>query len=97
MREDAVNISSAVVHARPGNAEAVRSALTAIEGVEVHAASAEGKLIVTIETDGDRATADTYESISRMDDVMSVAMVYHQLESDPEMEISVEASPRARP
>jgi nitrate reductase NapD len=82
-----VNISSAIVHARPGHAEAVRRALAAIAGVEIHAVSDEGKLIITIESPGDRETADTFEVVSRTDHVMSTAMVYHQTESEPEAEI----------
>lgn len=82
-----MNISSAIVHARPGHAEVVRHALAAIAGVEIHAVSAEGKLIVTIESPGDRETADTFEAISQMDHVMSTSMVYHQTESDPDKEI----------
>ena len=86
-----MNISSAIVHARPGAADSVRANLLALAGIEIHAVSAEGKMIVTIEADTDRATADTYESIGHMDDVLSVSLVYHQTESDPEMDISVEA------
>ena len=85
-----MNISSVIVHARPDSAELLRAGLTAIAGVEVHAASAAGKLILTIETDNDRDMADRYEAIGRMDEVMSLAMVYHQTESDPEMEIFAE-------
>jgi nitrate reductase NapD len=84
-----VNISSAIVHARPGHAEVVRRALAAIAGVEIHAVSDEGKLIVTIESPGDRETADTFTAISQMDHVMSTSMVYHQTESDPEAEVQV--------
>jgi nitrate reductase NapD len=84
-----VNISSAIVHARPGHAAEVQRALAAVAGVEVHAVSDEGKLIITIESPGDRETADTFEAISRMDHVMSTSMVYHQTESDPETEIEV--------
>lgn len=84
-----MNISSAIVHARPGHAEVVRLALAAIAGVEVHAVSAEGKLIVTIESPGDRETADTFGAISQMDHVMSTSMVYHQTESEPEAELPV--------
>jgi len=82
-----VNISSAIVHARPGAAEAVRALLAATAGVEVHAVSDEGKLIVTIETDGDRSMADAFESIGRLDGVLSASMVYHQTESDPDKEV----------
>ncbi len=86
-----LNISSVIVHAKPGTADSVQASLRAVAGVEVHAVSDEGKLIVTIETEDDRATASTYETIGQMDNVMSASMVYHQVESDPEMEISVEA------
>jgi nitrate reductase NapD len=56
-------------------------------GIEVHAASPEGKLIVTIETESDRETVAAYERISRTDGVLSAAMVYHQIESEPDQEI----------
>jgi len=84
-----VNISSAIVHARPGHAEAVRHALASTAGVEIHAVSTEGKLIVTIESPGDRETADTFTAIGQMEHVMSASMVYHQTESEPEAEIQV--------
>lgn len=84
-----MNISSVIVHARPGHAAEVQRALAAITGVEVHAASDEGKLIITIESPGDRETADTFEAISKMDYVMSASMVYHQTEADPEAEIQL--------
>lgn len=86
-----MNISSAIVHAKTGCTDVVRARLMALDGIEIHAVSAEGKMIVTIEAASDRATADTYDSIGHMDDVLSVALVYHQTEFDPEMDISVEA------
>ncbi|MBU0753096.1 MAG: chaperone NapD [Gammaproteobacteria bacterium] len=82
-----MNISSVIIHAQPGHAEVVRAALESFDGVEIHAVSDEGKLIITIESPGDRETADTFGAISQMDHVMSTAMVYHQTESDPDKEI----------
>lgn len=82
-----MNISSVIVHARPGHAEEVRARLLEIDGVEVHAVSAEGKMVVTIETPTDGETTETFETISRTDDVLSVSMVFHQSESDPDKEI----------
>ena len=82
-----MNISSAIVHARPGHAAEVQRTLAAIAGVEIHAVSDEGKLIITIESPGDRETADTFEAISQMDHVLSTSMVYHQTEAEPEAEI----------
>ncbi|HEX8990011.1 MAG TPA: chaperone NapD [Rhodocyclaceae bacterium] len=78
-----MNISSAVIHARPGAAGSLRARLEAIAGVEIHAAD-DSRLIVTIEADDDRATADIFESLGRLAGVLSVAMVYHRTEDDPE-------------
>jgi nitrate reductase NapD len=82
-----MNISSAIIHARPGDVAIVQAGLAALEGVEVHAVSPEGKMIVTIETEDDGSNVATYECIGRLDGVMSAAMVYHQTESEPYKEI----------
>lgn len=82
-----MNISSAIVHARPGSLAVVQAGLAALAGVEVHAVSPEGKLIVTIETEDEGSNADTYQRIGQLDGVMSAAMVYHQTESEPDKEI----------
>ena len=87
-----MNISSVIVIPHPERVAAVRARLSMLPGVEVYAVSPEGKIIITIETAGDRETVELYERISLLDDVMSAAMVYHQREDEPEKTISVEAS-----
>jgi nitrate reductase NapD len=79
-----MNISGIVVHASPDKIDMVRTQLEKIPGVEVHAASAEGKMVVTIEKPGDRETADIFEEISRIPGILSTAMVYHHFEPDTE-------------
>ena len=82
-----MHISSIVVHADPPSLARVSAAIDALAGVQTHASTPEGKLVVTIEapTEG--------ESIARMDEVhalagvLAVAMVFHQFESDPELEL----------
>lgn len=86
-----MNISSAIVIPGPGRAQGVATALAELDGVEVAAVSPEGRIIVTIETEGDRDTITLYEQISLLDGVMSAAMVYHQQENEPEAEISLAA------
>lgn len=85
-----MNVSSAIVNARPGDAGRVRAGLAALPGVEIHAESPEGRLIVTIESDDEASNVATYERISQLEGVLSAAMVYHQTESDPDSEIIVE-------
>ena len=82
-----MNISSAIIHARPGEVVLVQAGLAMLPGVEVHAISPEGKLIVTIESEDDGSTVAIYERIGQLDGVMSAAMVYHQTESEPYKEI----------
>ena len=86
-----MNISSVIVIPHPERIERVRQQLESLACVELHAVSPEGKMIVTLETEGDRETTGLYEQISLLDGVMSASMVYHQKESDPETVISVEA------
>lgn len=93
----AMNISSAIVHAHPGDVAVVQAGLAALAGVEVHAVSPEGKLIVTIESEDDGGNVATYEEIGRLRGVMSTAMVYHQTESEPDKEVSAEADRKAGP
>ena len=64
----------------------MRVNLEQIPGVEIHAATDDGKLVVTIETETDGETASTFDRINVMDGVMSAAMVFHQFESDPQKE-----------
>ncbi len=77
-----MNISGIVVHASPDKIDRVRAQLEKIPGVEVHAASAEGKLVVTIEKPGDREITDIFDEISKTSGVLSTAMVYHHFEPD---------------
>ena len=86
-----MNISSVIVYPRPGEAGGVRVRLAELSGVEVHAVGDDGRMIVTIEADGDAATVGLFDAISATEGVSAASMVYHQKESDPEMEISVGA------
>ncbi len=81
-----MNISSIIVYAKPAELASVRGSLEQLPGVEVHAATDDGKLVVTIESETDGETAGTFDRINLMDGVMSAAMVFHQFESDPERE-----------
>lgn len=86
-----MNISSVIVIPHPDHISRVSTALSAMDGVDVAHVSPEGKIIITIETEGDRETIGCYEAISLMDGVMSASMVYHQQEDEPEVEISLAA------
>lgn len=86
-----MNISSVVVIPHPDAVDRVVAALRALAGVEVQAVSPEGKIVATLEADDDRATTEIYEVIGQADGVLSVAMVYHQSEDQPDVELNLAA------
>jgi|CXWL01.1.fsa_nt_gi nitrate reductase NapD len=76
-----MNIAGVLVHAHPDFTETVTRSLSALPGVEVHAAAA-GRIVITVEGDDSNALADTFRGFSDMSGVLSTAMVYHHFESD---------------
>jgi nitrate reductase NapD len=74
------HVSSLVVHVRPERAGAARAALNGMPGVEIHA-EADGKIIVTLETDTEADIVTRLNEISLLDGVMSAALVYHHFET----------------
>jgi len=72
-----MNISGVLVHARPERAEAVKAQLLRIPGVEVHAVTAEGRLVLSIEAAHAGQMADTMVACQNVADVLSAAMIYH--------------------
>jgi nitrate reductase NapD len=80
-RASSVNITGIVVYAKPDRCGAVREALLAIGGVEVHAISPEGRMVVTVERANDGAATDALDAIARTEGVLSTALVYHHDET----------------
>lgn len=78
-----MHISGILVHAKPGEAAHVGSALAALDGIDVHAVTPDGRLVVTIELDDDAALPDTFSAISALPGVLSAALVYSHTEIEP--------------
>lgn len=77
-----MNISGVLVHTLPANSQAVKVKLEQFPGVEVHAISKEGRLVVTVEEEASRAMADTVMQFQDVPGVLSAAMIYHHYEED---------------
>jgi nitrate reductase NapD len=77
-----MNISSAVLRARHGALDEVRRSLAALPGVEVHAVTDDGRLVLTLEDAGTGGAADTFVKLHDIRGVMSVAMIYQYSESN---------------
>ncbi|MCC7257676.1 MAG: chaperone NapD [Gammaproteobacteria bacterium] len=75
-----INISGLLVHAQPERAEDLCKQLLQIPGIEVHAVSPEGRLVITLENASDQAMADTFARVQALPDVISASLVYHHAE-----------------
>ncbi len=82
-----MHISSHVVHVDPRVLPKTRAAIDAIEGLETHAASNDGRVVVTIEADSEATSLDLVGQMSALPGVLAVAMVFHQFEPHPEQEV----------
>lgn len=76
-----IDICGILVYARPGSVQVVTERLAAMPGVEVHGASPEGRMVVTIEErDGTPLTTDSIRSINEVAGVLSTALIYQHSE-----------------
>ena len=83
-----MHIAGVLVQTRPECVAAVRTQLAAIDGLELHAANTDGRLVVTLEGDDRKHVADALVRIHAADHVLSACLVYEQSESE-----NTEASP----
>jgi nitrate reductase NapD len=69
-----------LVHARPDALERVRATIDALVGVDVHAASREGKIVVTLECASEAGIVERLAAIREVPGVLSAVLVFHQVE-----------------
>ena len=80
MLGDEYHISSLIVHGRPSEIEAIRRAVEALPGAEVHGVGPTGKMVVTLETTVEQDILSRIDDINLIDGVISTALVYHQVD-----------------
>jgi nitrate reductase NapD len=85
-----VNISGVLIHARPERVELVRATLEEFPGVEIHAVSEDGRLVVTVEDDVAGYTADTVARFHDVEGVLSASLVYHHCEDEQDLQESAQ-------
>jgi len=76
MPPEELHIASLVVHSTPRRLVRVTEVLTAMPDAVVHASSAAGKLVVTLEAPSSQAMAQMVSTIQHTDGVLSAALVY---------------------
>ncbi len=75
-----MSISGLVIHTHPFQAEAVARKIGAVDGAEIHAATDDGRLVVTLDEPDNAKASDTFVRIQDLDGVLSVSLVYNYFE-----------------
>ncbi len=81
-----IGVCGVLVHTQPADLAPVRAALEEMPGVEVHAATDEGRMVVTIENLGETRVGDTVMSLHNIKGVISASVIYEHSEKDDEPE-----------
>jgi nitrate reductase NapD len=76
------HIASLLLHTAPGMADAVAQAIAPISIAEVVAVSEAGKLVILLETEDETLLHTTMDQFRMVEHVLSVALVYHQIDDD---------------
>ncbi|GGI78093.1 chaperone NapD [Shewanella gelidii] len=74
------HVSSLVVLVTPEAMSEVSSEIRALPGTEIHAVTEEGKVIVTLEGETQKAILSNVEKINALKGVLSNSLIYHQVE-----------------
>jgi nitrate reductase NapD len=81
-----MDISGVLVRTYPENIDAVSEALSRLQGVEVHGANQDGRMVVTVERDSGRQVADLLLQMQDVPGVLSASMIYHQFDDSGQQE-----------
>jgi len=81
------NVCGLIAHVAEGRMNEVLDTLNKLDGVEVHAESEDGRLVIVIEDTEECLAADMITQVDRISGVLNSSLVYHQFESQDSLEM----------
>lgn len=87
--EKEIHIACIVVYAESTRFDSIKSCVSEVPYAEIHADDAQGKMIVTLETDSTKRTLDTMDAIRALSGVLNVALVYQHAEPASALDLEV--------
>jgi len=75
-----IEICGVLIHAKPGFSEGVQTELLLMPGVEVHEATDDNRLVVTVERVGEASLADSLSAFNSIPNVLSATLIYEHAE-----------------
>jgi len=77
-----LHICSLLVHVGPSHVDPVQDLIGRLGGIEIHAVTADGRMVVTIETENAAEIPTLIAKIGGLAGVVSAALVFHQTERE---------------
>ena len=84
-----MKIAGIVVRAFPDTFEAVNQRLVSMPGVEIHATTDNGQMVVTVEEQHDTRLADQISDVQSADGVLSASLIYSHFDETDDQEMSL--------
>jgi len=75
-----IEICGVLIHAKPGFSTEVQTKLLTMPGVEVHEATDDNRLVVTVERVGEASLADSLSAFNSIPNVLSATLIYEHAE-----------------
>lgn len=75
-----MNICGCVVHVAPKALASARPTIAAMDGVEIHAETEDGRLVVVVEDTDARKASEAIMDLHQITGVLSVTLNYHHFE-----------------
>ena len=75
-----MNICGCLVHVTPERIADARRAIERVDGVEVHAESDDGRLVVVVEDTDTHRASETIMDLHQVPGVISLTLTYHHFE-----------------
>ena len=75
-----MNICGCLVHVMPERIEKAREAIERVDGVEVHASSDDGRLVVVVEDTDTHLASEIIMDLHQIPGVISLTLTYHHFE-----------------
>ncbi|HJV27373.1 MAG TPA: chaperone NapD [Aromatoleum sp.] len=80
-----LHVAGVLARARPLDTETVAARISSLPGAEVHATSADGKLVVTLEASDAPMLSERLARIPLVAGVLSAVLVYQHCEEEEDM------------
>lgn len=75
-----MNICGCLVHVIPDKAQSAQEAIQRKDGVEIHAAADDGRLVVVVEDTPEKLASETIMDLHQIPGVINLSLTYHHFE-----------------